>query len=243
VKEFLMPYEELLFLAGARELNEIDKSNVKKVKDDQKDVLIEALLNKLRSDSGNDVTFIVGKEKKRIGANKYILSAASTHFEGMFCRGFSEAEKNEIEINDIQPDAFQVLIQWLYGQSFEDAINSVLRNEEAFTTEQECYETYYLNFLVHLLTVTDIYNIEQLKNIIENAIISSCINIHNVCEILEWSKNCEASQLSNYCINFIRSNKEIIVEQRLEYCAITTNEKEIIEESEMIDLMLFDEGQ
>ncbi|CAG8753393.1 15746_t:CDS:1, partial [Funneliformis caledonium] len=59
VKEFLMPYEELLFLAGARELYEIDKSNVKKVKDDQKYVLIEALLNKIRSDSGNDVTFIV----------------------------------------------------------------------------------------------------------------------------------------------------------------------------------------
>src|ERR1044071_1374505 len=108
----------------------------------------------------------------------------------MFCGGFSESEKNEIEIDDIQPDTFRVFIQWLYGQSFEEAKESVIRKPEDFTTDQECYETYYLNFLICLLRVTDIYNVEQLKNIIESTIIESCLNVHNVCEILEWSKEC-----------------------------------------------------
>jgi len=106
-----------------------------------------------------------------------------------------------------------------------------------FTTDQECYESYYLNFLIQLLSITDIYGVEQLKNIIENTIISSCINIHNVCEILEWSKKCEALQLRNYCIQYIKLNKQIIIEERLQYCANTTNENEVLEESKMIDLL------
>ncbi len=130
----------------------------------------------------------------------------------MFCSGFSESEKNEIEIDDIQPDTFRVFIQWLYGQSFEKVKESVLRKQDDFTTDQESYETYCLNFLICLLKVTDIYSVKQLKNIIKSTIIGSYLSVHNVCEILEWSKKCEASQLKDYCILYIKSNRELIIE-------------------------------
>ncbi len=72
VKKCLLPYKDLLLVAGIRELKDI-KSNVKNVEGDQKNVLIDALLKKLTSNSGNDVIFIVSKEKARICANKYVL--------------------------------------------------------------------------------------------------------------------------------------------------------------------------
>src|SRR6266498_2215823 len=62
VDEFLMPYKNLLMNAGAREIN-------KKIGD--RDMLLNKLI------SNHDVTFIVGKEKARIGANRCVLSGTS----------------------------------------------------------------------------------------------------------------------------------------------------------------------
>ncbi len=109
----------------------------------------------------------------------------------MFCGGFIESAEKEIEIttiDDIQPEAFRVFLQWLYGQSFEEAKEFVLRKKNDFTTDLECYETYYLNFLICLLKVTDTYGVEQLKNIIEYSIIEYCANTMNEDERLEESE-------------------------------------------------------
>ncbi|CAI2192083.1 2390_t:CDS:1, partial [Funneliformis geosporum] len=117
------------------------------------------------------------------------------------------------------------------------ATKSVLRKKEDFTNEHESYETYYLVFLVHLLKTTDIYGIEALKDKVEDTIIRSHINVHNVCEILEWSKQSKAPQLINHCEQFIESNEKIILEQKLEYLN-GEDEDEISEENEMINTLL-----
>ncbi|GES91935.1 sacsin isoform X1 [Rhizophagus clarus] len=247
VKDCLKEYKELLLLAGARELIDL-KSDRKIRKHDQKDALIKVLLKKFidqRDNDHHDVIFVVGDEKARIGANRYVLSAASTHFERMFCGGLSESTESKIEviIKDIRPEVFQVLLRWLYGQPFEEATKSILRNPEEFNkTDQECYETYFLSFLVDVLKVTDIYSVERLKDEVEDIIITgSFISVCNVCEILLWSKECKATQLKNHCKKYIELNKELVTEQRLEYCANATSEQERLEESEMLELLLKDD--
>ncbi len=91
--------------------------------------------------------------------------------------------------------------------------------------------------MVHLLKVTDIYGVEPLKDKVEDTIIKSpyiSISVHNVCEILIWSKECKAPQLRNYCEQYIRSNEDLIIEQRLEYCANAEDENE---RSQMLELL------
>ncbi|PKC58282.1 POZ domain-containing protein [Rhizophagus irregularis] len=176
---------------------------------DQKDKLFISLQNKLeiQNNKYHDVIFIIGKEK--IGANKYVLSAASTYFDRMFYSGLSESTKDkpEIIIRDTRPDIFRVLLRWLYGKSFEEAIKSVLHNIPA----GQSYETYYLTFLVDLLKATDYYGVE-LKDEVEDIIInSSHIGVTNVCDILKRAKDSDAKRLKDFCEQYIESNRELII--------------------------------
>ena len=50
----------------------------------------------------SDVTFIVGREQKRIPAHKFILSIGSPVFYSMLHGGFATTQ-NEIKVPDIEP--------------------------------------------------------------------------------------------------------------------------------------------
>ncbi|CAG8702047.1 15846_t:CDS:2, partial [Funneliformis caledonium] len=230
VSEWLKPFKHLLLLGGAQEVKGLEKSN-NVTEHKQNEFLINALLNKLTDKSGHelyDVFFIVGKEKERIGANRFVLSAASAYFEKMFCGNFSESAEKVIEIpmidENIQPEVFRMFLRWLYGQRLVEAIKSVLRKKEEFTNEQESYETYYLDSLVHLLKVTDIYGVEPLKDEIVNIIKHDCIRICNVLEIKEWAINCNAPRLTESCKEYIILNERLVLEQNKENCAMAEDE-------------------
>ncbi|CAB5344095.1 unnamed protein product [Rhizophagus irregularis] len=208
VKDNLKEYKELLMLAGASEIAPPRPPSPNPIFD-QKDKLFISLQNKLeiQNNKYHDVIFIIGKEK--IGANKYVLSAASTYFDRMFYSGLSESTKDkpEIIIRDTRPDIFRVLLRWLYGKSFEEAIKSVLHNIPA----GQSYETYYLTFLVDLLKATDYYGVE-LKDEVEDIIInSSHIGVTNVCDILKRAKDSDAKRLKDFCEQYIESNRELII--------------------------------
>ncbi|PKK71552.1 hypothetical protein RhiirC2_744429, partial [Rhizophagus irregularis] len=134
-----MPYKDLLLLAGAYEINteeleELEKleklkKSEKNAKIDQKEILVNDLLDKLIAQSNNeyhDVFFTFDEEEGRIGACRYVLSAASSYFKRMFYSGLIESSRDVIEIliKGIHPDTFWILLRWLYGQSFEDAVKS-----------------------------------------------------------------------------------------------------------------------
>ncbi|GBC02577.1 hypothetical protein RclHR1_00470007 [Rhizophagus clarus] len=246
VNECLIPYKELLLLAGALKLEEIVEDELDfNEKHDQKNLLLDSLLDKLVKNLNtkhHDVTFVVGEEELKFGASRYVLSASSKYFEKMFCGHTAESIENEqirIRINDVNPDAFQVFLRWLYGQSFETAKNAILRKQTDFNADDEDYVSYYLSFLVDLLKITDMYEGEPLKEIVEITIIKGkYININNVCEILEWAKDCKASKLATRCERYIEKNKNLIVENRLELCETEMDDEIRREDSQMLELLL-----
>ncbi|MCP9262763.1 BTB/POZ domain-containing protein 6 [Dirofilaria immitis] len=73
-----------------------------------------------------DVHFIVGigENSERIPAHSYVLAIASAPFNAMFNGGF---EKNdEIELPDIEPVAFKILLKYLYYDNIElDSSNAL----------------------------------------------------------------------------------------------------------------------
>ncbi|CAB5189595.1 unnamed protein product [Rhizophagus irregularis] len=200
VVDFLAPYKTLLLRAGAMEvddnyINEYKRSE----KLSQKDKLFKNLLKFINHENKHhDVTFIVGKEE--ISANRYVLSAASTHFEMVFC----DLNKTEIKVEKEKPHTIRVFLRWLYGE--EAAIN-----EENFEEGKEYY-TDYLTFLVDLLKVADNYDVELLKNEVEDVIISDRrISVHNVNKILNCLKECKAPalKLKECCEKFKEDNSEL----------------------------------
>ncbi|CAB4479085.1 uncharacterized protein OCT59_027473 [Rhizophagus irregularis] len=248
VNNCLIDYEELLIILGARTIRPPPVPVPAPDPDDQKEVVLKSLLDKLISQSDiecqcNDVVFVVGEEKVKIGASRYVLSAVSKHFKKMFCGGLRESTMRDVEIplEEFEPDTFWILLQWLYGQSFEDAAKSVLCKRENFTSEEESYESYYLTSLLNLLKISDYHGV-KLKDEVESKIINgSYISIINVCECLVWSKDSKATRLRDYCKKYIKSNWELVLEQKLEYRANASDIQEEEDQTRMLELLLSDD--
>jgi hypothetical protein len=75
VKDNLKEYKDLLILAGASEVEPPRPPSPTPIFD-QKDKLVKSLQDKLieQDNKYHDVTFVIGEEKEKIGANKYVLS-------------------------------------------------------------------------------------------------------------------------------------------------------------------------
>ncbi len=67
------------------------------------------------SDKWADIYFLVGKEKpERIPAHKVILAARSEVFAAMFFGQFSEATQTQIEVDDLEPAEFKIMLRAMY---------------------------------------------------------------------------------------------------------------------------------
>ena len=64
-----------------------------------------------------DITLVAGD--RRIAAHRLVLSSASDYFEAMFTNDVVEATQSEVNIHDVDPDALEHLVQYMYtGNSF-----------------------------------------------------------------------------------------------------------------------------
>lgn len=73
-----------------------------------------------------DVYFVIGQENKiRIPAHKYVLAIGSSVFYAMFFGGLA-SNSEEIEIPDVEPVAFMVLLKYLYCDEIDLEADTVL---------------------------------------------------------------------------------------------------------------------
>ncbi|PKC58912.1 hypothetical protein RhiirA1_427345, partial [Rhizophagus irregularis] len=85
-----------------------------------------------------------------------------------------------------------------------------------------------------MLQVTDIYDVETLKDKVEDTIIKGrYIGVRNLCKILISSEDFNAQQLRNYYIRHIISNRKLIKEQLLKLNTNAANDVEQLEISQM----------
>lgn len=73
-----------------------------------------------------DIYFVIGQENKiRIPAHKYVLSIGSSVFYAMFFGGLA-SNSEEIDIPDVEPVAFMVLLKYLYCDEIDLEADTVL---------------------------------------------------------------------------------------------------------------------
>ncbi|CAG8528665.1 22758_t:CDS:10 [Dentiscutata erythropus] len=294
VHDNLKEFKLLLKAAGAKEIKNIE-FNVETQDYSQKEKLINELLDSFEEQDDtmhHDVVFQIHYESgiEKIKANRYVLSAASKHFKALFCGRMKESAKYQkvtIDIYDIEPLAFRVLIRWLHGQTLEEAIKAVIKDSNrvgdktTLSMLQEhtlgdmpkrlpFYKKLYVfikilrtknklkkskasmlksfsvhqtldlklcsaAFLVDLLKASDKYQADPLKSQVEVMIMTgSYVNINNAIEMNEWAKLLHATQLNNYCDQYIKENKSLLIEKKEDEIANAENEEDKRDQEDML---------
>lgn len=118
------------------------------------------LIHMFESAAFADVIFLVEGEK--IAAHKTILASRSTYFKTMFDTNMKEKITNQVEISDVGPETFKVVLKFLYGG----------------IPEEKQFEP-----LVKLIVASDKYIMDELKEICESAIIAD-LQVENVVDAL-----------------------------------------------------------
>ncbi|KAL3984666.1 PHR domain family protein [Acanthocheilonema viteae] len=136
-----------------------------------------------------DVHFIVGigENRERIPAHSYVLAIASAPFNAMFNGGF---EKNdEIELPDVEPVAFKILLKYLYCDIIE------LDSSNALSTLYAA-KKYMITHLVH--AAVDFLNFN--------------LNAENVCLLLAQRQLFEEEQeLIDRCWKLVEVDAERVL--------------------------------
>jgi len=145
-----------------------------------------------------DVCFVInGKEIK---AHKMILSARSPVFFAMLKSGMKESTENRVQINDIAPDTFEVLLRFIYTDRVDvtqidakdllAAANKYLLPLLKLQCQQFLCQTITLGNYVELLLLADLHNAVHLKKSVLNFI---RMNRENIMQTDAW-KNFKQSR-------------------------------------------------
>ncbi|CAG8809126.1 5571_t:CDS:2, partial [Gigaspora rosea] len=199
VHDRLLSFKELLKTLGAEEVNNIKMDEIP-INYSQNDQLIQYLIECLQNQNSNsycDVIFKIGSHEIR--ANRCVLS----NFAEYFGWRFSGKPIDLIQINEVEHETYKVLLRWLYGMPYEDAVINVFGKDFSNSGQR------YLDFMLELLKVS--HKFTHLNHIIQNNIMSkNIINVSNVKKIREVSYNFNADQLKQCCEEYIKKNEKII---------------------------------
>ncbi|CAG8487317.1 15918_t:CDS:2 [Racocetra fulgida] len=208
VHPFLKNYKKLLKAVGAKELENVS-SKVKVRKHSQKDELLKKLLENFRQQEEikHDVVFRVGENNtgiEDIYANRYVLSAASQHFDMLLNESLNDplSQKIIVEIEG-QPSAFRILIRWLYGQPFKEAFYEVFNSNNNNSIDN-------YSLLIGIIKLSNRFDLDPLKELAEKDLIEGpYINIKNVLSIKQLAQINRAFQLQTHCEKYIKTNEEL----------------------------------
>ncbi|CAG8831380.1 35208_t:CDS:2, partial [Gigaspora margarita] len=159
------------------------------------------LLKTLGAEEVNDIK--MDKILINYSQNDHLIQYLIENFAKYFDWHFSEKPKDFIQINDVKHETYKVLLRWLYGMSYEDAVKNVFR-EDFLNSGQR-----YFDFMLELLKVS--HKFTHLNHIIQNNIMSkNIINVSNVKKIKEAIYNFNTDHLKQYCEEYIEKNEKII---------------------------------
>ena len=140
------------------------------------------------NDEFSDVVFIVNNQN-RIHAHRTILATRCEHFAAMFRSGMRESIEREIMIPNVTKPVFLLLMEYLYTDSV----------------------TIEIEHAVELYMLSDLYQLERLKNICIT-VIRRKLSIENVAFLLQTANDegCRCLTIKSICMEFVVTNFEFI---------------------------------
>lgn len=144
--------------------------------------LVECNRYMLENSIGCDVTFLVGEEKTKISAHKYVLIGRSCVFFAMFNGPLAETSQ-EIALPDIEPNVFRILLQYLYCEDTDIKPDLVLQ----------------------LLYAAKKYSVQSLVKVCVKYL-ELDRSADNICTIFEQSYIFDEQDLQEKCMAYIRNH-------------------------------------
>lgn len=142
--------------------------------------VLQKLGNLINNEKYADIAFICGKVKYKIYANKCILGSQSVVFESLL---FGDQNALEIAQEDIEPEHFLTLLNFLYGQ-------------EIIINGNNCLHVLYACKQYEVTDLAD-HCIDYLKN---------CLTLDTVLDILTGAYKYNEQRLMKKCIKIIEKN-------------------------------------
>lgn len=158
-----------------------------------------------------DIDFLVGEDKERVPAHKYILISRSCVFFTMFCGPLAETQR-EITLPDIEPPVFKALLEFLYTDSVDLQPDIVLP----------------------LLYAAKKYSVQALvKQCIQYLELDQ--TTENICAILEQSHLYDEHELQRKCMGYIcRNTKEVLISE--DFLSLSSQCLEVILSSDELQI-------
>lgn len=141
-----------------------------------------------RNELMSDIVFVVGSQQTsqlRIPAHKYVLATSSSVFYAMFYGSLAD-NKQEIEIPDIEPNAFLTMLRYLY-------CDEIRIEEESILSLLYCAKKYLLPQLSRLC-------VQYLE---------SNLTHENACLLLSQSRLFDEGELVERCFEVIDAQAEL----------------------------------
>ncbi|GBC09638.1 hypothetical protein RclHR1_00900024 [Rhizophagus clarus] len=193
----LQKYPTMLKSAGAKEVKRPSTKIHVRVHN-QSSTTSNAMFKFLfdREFSLNDVTFVVREEE--IKASRYMLAASSEFFR----QKFSSIDPGPIRITieGVEPNAMQILLQYLYGQDIDVTIKNLNIDDNDDTARYALYK--------NLLKLANDYELVHLKELMELRL-TRWITRSNVESIKQFAEISGANQLKEFCDHFIIVNSDL----------------------------------
>ncbi|KAG0515535.1 hypothetical protein BDA96_10G287100 [Sorghum bicolor] len=149
-----------------------------------------------RNQKGTDVTFLVSGEP--IAAHKCVLAARSPYFMAELFGDMKEKASQHVEIEDMRPEVFRALMQFIYTDTSPPELQVEGKEEEEEEEEEEDARM----MAQHLLVAADRYGMERLKIICEEKMCAD-ISVDTVSTALALAEQHGCSELKARCIKFI----------------------------------------
>ncbi|KAF8662641.1 hypothetical protein HU200_056242 [Digitaria exilis] len=144
------------------------------------------------AEEGSDVTFSVGG--KNIPAHKIVLATRSPVFKAQLYGQMKERRARRVTVEDIQPDVFKALLQFIYTDS--------LPEWDGLDAEEYC------EISRHLLAAADRYAMDRLKLLCASNLVDY-LDTENVATTLALADQHNCDRLKDVCIEFMGSSDEM----------------------------------
>ncbi|XP_037482418.1 BTB/POZ and MATH domain-containing protein 1-like [Triticum dicoccoides] len=151
----------------------------------------ESLERMLKDGEGADVTFSV--RHQLFNAHGCVLAARSQVFKAELFGPLKENTARHIEVDDMEPQVFEVLLHFMYTDTMPD------------DDEDHCK----IERLQHLLVAADRYGVDRLKVMCEDKLYEG-INVETVATTLLLAEQHHCKDLKEACIQFISSPRDIL---------------------------------
>ncbi|CAG8520957.1 4069_t:CDS:2, partial [Dentiscutata heterogama] len=157
----------------------------------------------------NNVLFRI--KDQEIYANSSILVCVAPYFQELF---FEPVTKFELTYEDIEPNSFRILLNWLYGESFSQAVRSNGDKKYDDKFFQTCKDLLFASKEFKLESLKELMEHELVKYILTDLVDDTLINVKGLAEeykLNELFKYCEElenemAKRSNLFIRFKNNN-------------------------------------